>query len=114
MYGRQMGHLYDMKVTNTKVRGNVLDREKQKVVPFQRDATVESKVVQSIDSLVLGWFKFLQAEDGSIAAVYHSREEKSHIANFKKSIAAAFQANFKKTRTKVEADPQSLHVAKYR
>lgn len=91
-----------------------MDREEQEMVSSQRDTTVESKVVRSIDSLVSGWFKFLQTDDGSISAVYHSREEKSHIVNFKKSIAAAFQANFKKTRTKVEADPQSLHVAKYR
>lgn len=109
-----MAHLYNMKITNTKVGGNVVEREEQEMVTSQEDATVESRAVRSIDNLVLGWFKFLQTQDGSISAVYHSREENSNIANFKKSIAAAFQANFEKTRTKVEADPQSLHVAKYR
>ena len=113
-YGDEMGHLYNMEIKNTKVAGNVLEREQQILATSQGDATVERTPVQSIDNLVSGWFKFLQTEDGSISAVYHSREEKSNIVNFKKTITAAFQANFKKTKTKVEADPQSVHVAEYR
>ena len=113
-YDGKMGDLYNMEITKTKLGGNVLEREEQLLATSQRDATVQRKPVQSIDNDVSGWFKFLQTDDGSIGSVFHSREEKSNIVNFKKTIAAAFQANFKKTRTKVEADPQSVHVAEYR
>ena len=34
--------------------------------------------------------------------------------NFKKSIAAAFQANFKGTSEEEETDPQSKHVSHYK
>ena len=76
------------------------------------DETTET-VVKTFDDLVSGWFKFLQTEDGSVPVIYHAREESSDILNLKKSITAAFQANFKGTSTKMEADPQSRHVAVY-
>ena len=69
--------------------------------------------VKSFDDTVKGWFKFVQTEDGSVPAVYHANDEDSDIVNFKKAIAAAFQANFKGTESKVESDPQSLHLARY-
>lgn len=59
------------------------------------------------------WFKFVQTEDGSIPAVFHPNSEDANSINFKKAITAAFQANFKGTSSKVEADPQSVHVAEY-
>ena len=61
-----------------------------------------------------GWFKFLQTDDGTIPAVFHPNAEDSVATNFKKTIAAAFQANFKHSAIKMEADTQSLHVAHYR
>ena len=63
--------------------------------------------------MMSGWFKFVQTEDGSVPAVFHNNEDDLASINFKRSISAAFQANFKGTSQKVEADPQSLHVAKY-
>ena len=60
-----------------------------------------------------GWFKFVQTEDGSVPAVFHDSAEDSDSINFKKGISAAFQANFKRTSRKIEADPQSLHVSEY-
>ena len=60
--------------------------------------------------MMSGWFKFVQTEDGSVPAVFHNNGDDSGIINF---ISAAFQANFKGTSRKVEADPQSLHVAEY-
>ena len=69
--------------------------------------------LKSIDAMMAGWFKFVQTEDGSITAVFHSKTEDSQAVNFKKTIASAFQANFEGTTSKVEADPQSLHTAKY-
>ena len=60
-----------------------------------------------------GWFKFVQTEDGSIPAVFHSNADDVQAINFKKAIVAAFQANFKGTSTKLEADSQSLHKAEY-
>jgi len=56
----------------------------------------------------------VQTEDGKIVEVYH--ESSSHPAgvNIKKSIAAAFQANFKGTDEELEIDSQSVHHAHYR
>ena len=70
-------------------------------------------IVKSFDDLMTGWLKFVQTDDGSIPAVFHDNSEDSDALNFKKAIVAAFQANFKGTSNKVEADPQSLHVAEY-
>ena len=78
------------------------------------DEEEEETIVDSFDELVLGWFKFVQVEDGSIPAVYHDIEEDVDVINIKKQITAAFQANFQGTGSRLEADPQSLHVAQYR
>ena len=59
-------------------------------------------------------FRFIQTEDGTIHSVLYSREDEAQMVNVKKAIVSAFQANFKGTREKQEADPQSLHTAKYR
>ena len=56
----------------------------------------------------------MQTSDGKIVAVYHSRDENNDAVDFKKSIAAAFQANFKGTEQEEEDDPQSDHIAHYR
>ena len=47
-------------------------------------------------------------------AIYHSKEDHPSAVNLKKSIAAAFQANFKETDTEEEVDPQSIHTSHYR
>jgi hypothetical protein len=47
-------------------------------------------------------------------AVHHANDESSDAVDFKKSIAAAFQANFKGTEREEEDDPQSDHVSHYR
>lgn len=78
------------------------------------DEDAEEKVVKSFDDLVSGWFKFVQTEDGAVPAVYHDSAEDIDAVNFKKQIAAAFQANFKGAGKRLEADPQSLHVTEYR
>ena len=59
-------------------------------------------------------FFFVQTEDGSIPSTYYSREENHEVVNIMKAIVSAFQANFKGTKTKEEADPQSLHKSEYR
>ena len=56
----------------------------------------------------------MQAEDGKVVEVYHERSVHPTGVNIKKSIAAAFQANFKGTDEELEADPQSIHHAHYR
>ena len=60
-----------------------------------------------------GWFEFVQTEDGSIPVTRYSREEDPEVINIKKAIVSAFQANFKGTKVKEEADPQSYHKAEY-
>ena len=56
----------------------------------------------------------MQTSDGKIVAVHHASDEKNDAVDFKKSIAAAFQANFKGTEQEEEDDPQSDHIAHYR
>ena len=61
-----------------------------------------------------GWFCFVQTSEGQIVAVYHSQTEDNEAVNFKKGIAAAFQANFKGTAEETEIDPGSKHISHYR
>ena len=56
----------------------------------------------------------MQTSDGKIVAVYHASNEANDAVDLKKSIAAAFQANFKGTKEEEEDDPQSDHIAHYR
>ena len=67
-----------------------------------------------VDQTLSGWFCFVQTEDGKIVAVQHNTNESDIAVNIKKSIAAAFQANFKGTEEEIESDLQSDHVAHYR
>ena len=69
---------------------------------------------RSTNQLLSGWFCFVQTSDGKIVAVHHASNESSDALNFKKSIAAAFQANFKGTEQEEEDDPQSDHISHYR
>jgi hypothetical protein len=59
------------------------------------------------------WFCFVQSSDGKIPAVYHPESEPDHVISIKKSIAAAFQANFEGTDEVEEIDPQSRHKSHY-
>lgn len=56
----------------------------------------------------------MQASDGKVVTVQHSSDDNDDAVDFKKSIAAAFQANFKGTKLEEEYDPQSDHIAHYR
>ena len=67
-----------------------------------------------IRNLLSGWFCFVQTEDGKVVAIQHAANESDEAANFKKAIAAAFQANFKGTSNEEEVDTQSYHIAHYR
>ena len=64
--------------------------------------------------LLENWFCFVQTEDGKVVAVHHSPRESQNTVDFKRAIAAAFQANFKGTTEEIETDPQSSHKAHYR
>ena len=74
----------------------------------------ESQTIHSADKLLSGWFCFVQTGEGKVVAIYHSKEDHPSAVNIKKSIAAAFQANFKGTDTEEEVDPQSIHTSHYR
>ena len=63
--------------------------------------------------LLAGWFCFIQTDDGKVVAVQHSPRESQNTVDFKRAIAAAFQANFKGTSEETESDPQSIHVSHY-
>ena len=47
-------------------------------------------------------------------SVQHASDDSDDAVDLKKSIAAAFQANFKGTEEEEEDDPQSDHIAHYR
>ena len=56
----------------------------------------------------------MQVHDGKIVAVHHAVDENEDAVDLKKSIATAFQANFKGTEHEEEEDAQSDHIAHYR
>ena len=55
-----------------------------------------------------GWFCFVQTGDGKVVAVQHSPRESQNTFDFKRAIAAAFQANFKGTSEETKSDPSQL------
>ena len=59
-------------------------------------------------------FCFVQTSEGKVVSVHYSPDEKPSIVNFKKAVAAAFQANFKYTEQEVEEDTLTKHVSQYR
>ena len=105
MYREQRAKLYDLEITQTTLGGNIMERRESDVNGDNREEDINTKMK--------GWFKFIQTEDGSIPVTLYSREEDREAVNIKKAVASAFQANFKGTRVKEEADPQSLHQAEY-
>ena len=72
-----------------------------------------SQVSGDVEKLLGGQFCFVQTEDGKIVSVHHNPDERAQVVNFKKGIAAAFQANFKHTRVAVEEDTLSKHYSRY-
>ena len=60
------------------------------------------------------WFCFAQSTTGKILGVFHPKNEDNEIINFKKTIAAAFQANFKGTAEEDEGDSQTFHHSHYK
>lgn len=63
--------------------------------------------------LMGNWFCFVQTEDGKVVGVQHPPRDSQDTVDFKRAIAAAFQANFAGTSEETESDPQSTHVAHY-
>lgn len=64
--------------------------------------------------LLSRWFCFVQTEDGKVVATEYPAGDWPDAVNLKKSIAAAFQANFKGTPSQQEEDTMSQHTAAYR
>jgi len=52
--------------------------------------------------------------EGKVPTVFHDSTDDAQAVNFKKAIAAAFQANFMGTEQEEETDPQSKHISHYR
>ena len=67
-----------------------------------------------VDHYLSGWFCYAQSDEGQVVSVFHSQDEDMEAVNFKKGIAAAFQANFRGTEEAVEIDSQSKHMSHYR
>ena len=67
-----------------------------------------------MNELYSGQFCFVQAENGRVVEISYGEDSHPEGVNLKKSIAAAFQANFQNQEEEEEEDPQSVHVAHYR
>ena len=104
-YGDLRAKLYDLKISHVSFGGNVIEK-KHKEEPADEGEKDYAARMQ-------GWFEFVQTEDGSIPVTRYSREEDPEVMNIKKAVVSAFQANFKGTKVKEEADPQSHHKAEY-
>ena len=78
------------------------------------NSSLDADPSSAANEILCGPFCFVQADDGKILSVYYESTEKTQIFNFKKGIAAAFQANFKKTEVEIEEDTQSRHYSRYR
>ena len=108
-YGATSAKRYKVEITNAKI-----DRS----TPGNREASSEAdndpRRNPDLTKMFSGNFSFVRTDDGSIPATYFSREDNTDLVNSKKAIVAAFQANFKGTKVKQEADTQSLHKAEYR
>ena len=60
-------------------------------------------------------FCFVRNSNGKVVGVFYPVDENSgDVVNFKKSIAAAFQANFAGTEDEDETDSESHHTSHYR
>ena len=106
-YGPKKAKLYDLKITETKFGGNIVERK-------ESENMNDDEAVRDYNAKMMkGWFQFVQTEDGSIPVTRFSREENREIVNIKKAVVSAFQANFEGSSVKEEADPQSLHKAEY-
>ena len=93
----------------------VLDDTEEEIPELDPHETVlHDPPISPEDKLMSQWFCFVQTEDGKIVAVQHPSKENTEVVNFKKNIAAAFQANFKGTAEEVEEDTMSLHHSYYR
>ena len=93
----------------------VLDDTEEEIPELDpRETVLHDPPISPEDKLMSQWFCFVQTEDGKIVAVQHPSKENTEVVNFKKNIAAAFQANFKGTADEVEEDTMSLHHSHYR
>ncbi len=66
------------------------------------------------DQLFAKGFCFVQTADGLIADVIYPEGENTQVANIKKSIASAFQANLQSKGAREEADVSGVARASYR
>ncbi|XP_019852446.1 PREDICTED: uncharacterized protein LOC109582237 [Amphimedon queenslandica] len=61
------------------------------------------------------WFCFAQStSSGKVLGVFYGKGEEEWVVNFKRSIASAFQANYKGTAVTNETDSQSNHTSHYK
>jgi len=93
----------------------VLDDTEEKIPELDpRETVLHKPPISPEDKLMSQWFCFVQTADGKVVAVEHPAKENVEVVNFKKGIAAAFQANFKGTTVEEEEDTSSLHRSSYR
>ena len=104
-YGDLRAKLYDLKIFHVSFGGNIMEKKQQEEPADEGEKEYIARMQ--------GWFEFVQSEDGSIPVIRHSRDEDPEVINIKKAVVSAFQANFKGTKVKEEADPQSHHKAEY-
>lgn len=137
VYGTQSASLYCIKLWNVQLDSDVLknasnntedtvDGTEERIEELQEfvnlmvkdagDGTsrLSPQAGNFNDLLFAKDFCFVQTADGKIADVIYPQGENIQVANVKKSIASAFQANFRKDSAREEMDVSGAHRASYR
>ena len=113
-YGDQDSKRYKIDITSSSLDNSKMEQMERREAEMDDAEEAQTQGMENLSSLRSKNFFFVQTDDGTIPSTSYSREEDPEVINVYKAITASFQANFKGTRVKEEADPQSLHKAKYR
>ena len=103
-----------MDLTSSSVDNSKMEQMERREAEMDDAEEAQTQKNGDLASLLSESIYFVQTADGKIPSISYTREENPEMINAKKAIVAAFQANFKGTKVREEADPQSLHKSEYR
>jgi hypothetical protein len=103
-----------MELSNVEISTNLPTTEAQAPEEYSSNDTINHMhKVQETWLLYSKGFCFVQADDGRVVNVSYPKSEKMEVANAKKGIVSAFQANFEKELTRMEGDAAGRYLARY-
>jgi hypothetical protein len=104
-----------MELSNVEISTNLPTTEAQAPEEYSSNDTINHMhKVQETWLLYSKGFCFVQADDGRVVNVSYPKSEKMEVANAKKGIVSAFQANFEKELTRMEGDAAGRYLARYK